>query len=81
MEIIALGLLTVHCVFHCHSLAIFLKRSYLKVRQRAVEEQARLTAEENARIQKEVEKEMELRMKGKEKGAKLNPDIELDNMG
>ena len=46
-----------------------------------MEEQARITAEENARIEKEVEKEVELRMKGKQKGSKLNPDIELENMG
>ena len=46
-----------------------------------MEEQARLTAEEYARIQKEVEKEVELRMKGKQKGSKLSPDIELEQAG
>ena len=69
IEIIALGLLTVHCVFHCHTLAMYLKSSNLKIRQRAMEEQARITAEENARIEKKVEKEVELRMKGKQQGS------------
>ena len=35
----------------------------------------------NARIEKEVEKEVELRVKGKQQGSKLNPSIELENMG
>ena len=42
-----------------------------------MEEQARKNAEENARIEKEVE----LRMKGKLQGSKLDPSIELENMG
>ena len=46
-----------------------------------MEEQARKTEEENARIEKEVEKEVELRLKGKQQGSKLNPDIALENMG
>ena len=46
-----------------------------------MEEQAGKTEEENARIEKEVEKEVELRMKGKQQGSKLNPSIELENMG
>ena len=52
MEPIALRLLTVHCVFHCHTLAMYLKSSYLKMRQRA------RNAEENARIEKEVKKKL-----------------------
>ena len=81
MELIALALLTVHCIFHCYTLGIYLKRSYSKMRQRTLEEQIRKTEEENARIEKEVEKEVELRLKGKEQGARLNPDISLENMG
>ena len=46
-----------------------------------MEEQARRTAEESARMEKEVEKEVELRMKGKQQGSKLNPSIELQIMG
>ena len=46
-----------------------------------MEEQVKKTEEENARIEKEVEKEVKLRLKGKQQGAKLNPDITLENMG
>ena len=81
MELIALALLTVHCIFHCHTLGIYLKQSYSKMKQRQLEEQIKKTEEEKARLEKEVEKEVELRLKGKEKGARFNPYISLENMG
>ena len=81
MELIALALLTVHCIFHCHTLGIYLKRSYSKMKQRQLEEQIKKTEEEKARLNREVEKEVELRLKGREKGARFNPDISLENMG
>ena len=63
LELAALGLLTVHCIFHCHSLGVYLKQSYGKMKEKEVE----------SRLQKEK--------KGKEKQARFNPDISLENMG
>ena len=37
--------------------------------------------EEKAKLNQQVEKEVEFRLKGKEKGARFNPDILLENMG
>ena len=45
------------------------------MKQRALEEQARKEAEENERIEMQVQK----RVKERE-GSKLNPSIELENM-
>ena len=56
MELIALALLTVHCIFHCHTLGIYLKRTYSKMKQRALEDQIKKTEEEKARLEREVEK-------------------------
>ena len=47
MELVTLGLLTIHCVAHCHTFVTYLKSSYLKMRQRATEEQPRKEAEES----------------------------------
>ena len=52
MELVTLGLLTIHCIAHCHTFGTYLKSSYLKMRQRATEEQARKEAEENERIER-----------------------------
>ena len=71
----------IDCIFHCHNLGIYLKRSYSKMKQRALEEQIRQTEEERSRLEKEVQKEVQLRLKGKEQCAKFNPDISLENMG
>ena len=81
MELIALALLTVHCIFHCHTLGLYLKWSYSKMKQRALEEQIRQTEEERSRLEKEVEAQVQLRLKGNEQGAKFNLDISLENMG
>ena len=81
MELIALALLTRYCIFHCLALGIYLKRSYSKMKQRALEEQIRQTEEERSRFEKEVEAQVQLRLKGKEQGAKFNLDISLENKG
>ena len=77
IELVTLGLLTIHCIAHCHTFGTYLKSSYLKMRQRATEKQARKEAEENEKIELQVQK----RMKEKREAAKLNPSIELENMG
>ena len=51
------------------------------MKQRQLEEQIKKTEEEKARLNQQVEKEVELRLKGKEKGARFNPDILLEDMG
>ena len=73
MELVTLGLLTVHCVAHCHTFVTYLKSSYLKMRQRATEEQARKEAEESEKIERQVQE----RMKKERESLKLNPSIEL----
>ena len=47
------------------------------MRQRATEKQAGKEAEENEKIELQVQK----RMKEKREATKLNPSIELENMG
>ena len=77
MELVTLGLLTVHCVPHCHTFATYLKSSYLKLKQRATEEQARKEAEESEKIERQVQEWM----KKERESLKLNPSFELENMG
>ena len=51
------------------------------MKQRQLEEQIKKTEKEKTILDREVEKEVELRLKGKEKGARFNPDISLEDMG
>ena len=37
LELVALGLLTMHCIFHCHTFGVYLKQAYYKRQQRQLE--------------------------------------------
>ena len=37
LELVALGLLTMHCVCHCHTLGVYLKQDFLKRQQKQLE--------------------------------------------
>jgi len=76
IELITLVLLSIHCLAHCHSFGTYLKSTYLKSRQRAIEKQAKREAEENEKIEMQVQK----RMKEKREAANLNPNTQLENM-
>ena len=77
IELITLVLLSIHCLAHCHTFGTYLKSTYLKSRQRAIEKQTKRETEENERIEMQVQK----RMKEKREAANLNPNIQLENMG
>ena len=82
LELVALGLLTMHCIFHCHTLGVYLKQAYYKRQQRQLEEEIKKAEEEKAKLKQQVDKEVEMRLqKEKGKGSKFNPDISLENMG
>ena len=76
MELITLGLLTVHCVAHCHTFITYLKGSYQKMKQRATEELARKEAEESEKIERQVQE----RIAKERESLNLNPSIELKGL-
>ena len=55
------------------------------MKQRQLAEEIKRAEEDKAKLNQQVEKEVELRLqrekKGKEKEARFNPDISLENMG
>ena len=70
-----------HCIFHCHTLGVYLKQAYYKRQQRQLEEEIKKVEEEKAKLKQQVDKEVELRLqKEKRRGSKFNPDISLENM-
>ena len=50
LELVALGLLTMHCIFHCHTLGVYLQQSYCKMKQRQLEEEIKKAEEEKAKL-------------------------------
>ena len=78
LEIVALALLTLHTVFHGHTLCVFLKKALLKKKQEQAEAALAKAEADRLRMKEEVDKEVAARMKLKEKvEAKYNPDINL----
>ena len=70
-----------HCIFHCHTLGVYLKQAYYKRKQRQLEDEIKKAEEEKAKLKQQVDKEVELRLqKEKGRGSKFNPDISLENM-
>ena len=77
LELVALALLTLHSVFHCHTLGVYLKQAYQKRQQRHLELELAKAEEEKAKLKIQVDKEVAARMKEKV-GSKFNPDISLE---
>ena len=77
LELVALALLTLHSVFHCHTFGVYLKEVYQKRQQRQLELELAKAEEEKAKLKIQVDKEVEARMKEKV-GSKFNPDISLE---
>ena len=73
LELVALGLLTMHCICHCHTLGVYLKQAYLKRQQRQLELEIKKAEDEKLKLKQQVDKEVELRQKGK-----FNPEISLE---
>ena len=77
LELVALALLTLNSVFHCHTLCVYLKQAYQKRQQRHLELELAKAEEEKAKLKMQVDKEVAARMKEKV-GSKFNPDISLE---
>ena len=78
LEILALGLLTFHTVFHGHTIFVYLKKAFLKKKQEQAEAALAKAEADRLRMKAEVDKEVAARMKMKEKAEyKFNPDISL----
>ena len=79
IELIRLILLSIHCLAHCHTFGTWAHGCYLKRRQDAIDQRQKMEAEENGRIEMEVQK----RLKEKREAARQdpNPNIKLENMG
>ena len=70
--------LTMHCIFHCHTLGVYLKQAYYKRQQRQLEEEIKKAEEEKAKLKMQVDKKVEMRLqKEKGLGSKFTPDISL----
>ena len=76
LELVALALLTLHAVFHCHTLCVFLKQAYQKRKQEQLELALAKAEEDKLRLKEQVDKEVAARMKEKVE-SKYNPDISL----
>ena len=76
LELVALALLTLHAVFHCHTLCVFLKQAYQKREQKPLELELAKAEEEKMKLKMQVDKEIAARMKEKVE-SKYNPDISL----
>ena len=70
---------TLHCVFHCHTLGVYLEQAYQKRQQKQLELELKKAEDEKVKLKQQVDKEVELRLK-KEKGlgSKFNPEIFLE---
>ena len=77
LELVALALLTLHSVCHCHTLCVYLKQAYQKRQQRHLELELAKAEEEKMKLKMQVDKEVAARMKEKV-GSKFNPDISLE---
>ena len=68
---------TLHCVFHCHTLGVYLEQAYQKRQQKQLELELVKAEEEKAKLKLQVDQEVEMRLKEKV-GSKFNPDISLE---
>ena len=76
LEIVALALLTLHTVFHGHTLCVFLKKAFQKKKQEQLEAALAKAEADRLRLKEQVDKEVAARMKEKV-DSKYNPDISL----
>ena len=78
LEIVALALLTLHTVFHGHTLCVYLKKAFLKKKQEQAEAALAKAEADRLKMKAESDKEVAARLKMKEKVEdKFNPDISL----
>ena len=78
LEIVALALLTLHTVFHGHTLCVYLKKAFLKKKQEQADAALAKAEADRLRMKEEVDKEVPARIKLKEKvEAKYNSDTNL----
>ena len=56
LELVASALLTLHAVFHCHTLCVFRKQAYQKRRQEQLEAALAKAEADKLRLKEQVEK-------------------------
>ena len=77
LEILALGLLTFHTIFHGHAIFNYLKKAWLKRRQDQADADLAKAEAERLKMEKEINEQVAARLKKEKVENKFNPDISL----